>query len=246
MLENKVVIITGSSRGIGQAVALRLSENKAKVVINYSKNDKDAERIINVLGKRGAEFMVYKGSVSDRSFVMKMIKQTKEKWGRIDVLVNNAGISKDHPLMLLPERDWDDVIAVNLKGAYYCTKAVLSTMIAQRWGRIINISSLTAVSGREGQTNYAAAKAGLIGFTKSLARETAKYNVLVNAIVVGLIDTLMTKRLSLDILNKIKKMIPLGRLGMPEEVANVCIFLSSEFSSYITGAALNVTGGAYM
>jgi len=175
-----------------------------------------------------------------------MVSEVKRKWKRIDTLVNNAGIIRDRPLLLMPEKDWDDVLNTNLKSMYYTSKAVLSTMIAQRWGRIINISSLTAIAGRETQTNYGAAKAGVIGFTKSLAREIGQYSILVNAIVAGLIDTQMTKKLPREIMAQLKPLIPLGRLGRPEEVADVVLFLSSDLCSYITGAVLNVSGGEYM
>lgn len=194
----------------------------------------------------GADYLIIKGSVADRTFVKEMVDETKKKWKRIDILVNNAGIIKDRPILLMPEKDWDDVLNVNLKSMYYTGKDVLSTMIAQKWGRIINISSLTAIAGRESQTNYGAAKAGVIGFTKCLAREVAPYSVLVNCIVAGLIDTQMTKKLPRDILAQLKGLIPLGRLGEPEEVANVVLFLSSDLCSYMTGAVLNVSGGEYM
>lgn len=246
LLEGKVVIITGSSRGIGRAIAIKYAESGTKVVLNHTKTGKDIDETVSLISSRGADFMVCRGSVSNKDFVYKMVKDVKERYGRIDILVNNAGITRDRPLMLMSEKDWDDVINTNLKGAWLCTKAVLSTMIDQRWGRIINISSITAMGGREGQTNYGASKAGLIGFTKSLAREVGKYNILVNAIVAGLIDTLMTKKLPKDLINDLKKLIPLGRFGRPDEIADTCLFLSSEMSSYITGSILNVSGGGYI
>lgn len=246
LLTEKVAIITGSSRGIGRAIAIRFSENGAKVVLNHTKTGRDIDETVAILSSKGADFMVCRGSVHDKDFVQHMVKDVKERYGRIDILVNNAGITRDRPLMLMPERDWDDVINTNLKGAYLCSKAVMSAMIEQRWGKIINITSITAVAGREGQTNYGAAKAGLIGFTKSLARETAKYNILVNAIVAGLIDTLITKRLPGDIMDDLKRLIPVGRIGRPDEIADVCLFFASEMSSYVTGAILNVSGGGYM
>lgn len=246
MVQDRVAIVTGASRGIGRAIALKLAEEGARVVINYSRSDREAEEVKEKMSQLGADYLIFKGSVSDRIFVKEMIDETKKKWKRIDILVNNAGIIKDRPLLLMPEKDWDDVLNVNLKSMYYTGKAVLSTMIAQKWGRIINISSLTAIAGRESQTNYGAAKAGVIGFTKCLARETAQYSVLVNCIVAGLIDTQMTKKLPRDILAQLKGLIPLGRLGEPEEVAKVVLFLSSDLCSYMTGAVLNVSGGEYM
>jgi len=246
LLKDKVAIVTGGSRGIGRAIALRLGQEGAKVAINYSRSDHDAEETKEKLSQFGIDYLVFKGSVADQEFVKEMVSEVKRKWKRIDTLVNNAGIIRDRPLLLMPEKDWDDVLNTNLKSMYYTSKAVLSTMIAQRWGRIINISSLTAIAGRETQTNYGAAKAGVIGFTKSLAREIGQYSILVNAIVAGLIDTQMTKKLPREIMAQLKPLIPLGRLGRPEEVADVVLFLSSDLCSYITGAVLNVSGGEYM
>jgi len=246
LLKDKVAIVTGGSRGIGRAIALRLGQEGAKVAINYSRSDHDAEETKEKLSQFGIDYLVFKGSVADQEFVKEMVSEVKRKWKRIDTLVNNAGIIRDRPLLLMPEKDWDDVLNTNLKSMYYTSKAVLSTMIAQRWGRIINISSLTAIAGRETQTNYGAAKAGVIGFTKSLAREIGQYSILVNAIVAGLIDTQMTKKLPREIMAQLKPLIPLGRFGRPEEVADVVLFLSSDLCSYITGAVLNVSGGEYM
>jgi len=246
LLKDKVAIVTGGSRGIGRAIALRLGQEGAKVAINYSRSDHDAEETKEKLSQFGIDYLVFKGSVADQEFVKEMVSEVKRKWKRIDTLVNNAGIIRDRPLLLMPEKDWDDVLNTNLKSMYYTSKAVLSTMIAQRWGRIINISSLTAIAGRETQTNYGAAKAGVIGFTKSLAREIGQYSILVNAIVAGVIDTQMTKKLPREIMAQLKPLIPLGRLGRPEEVADVVLFLSSDLCSYITGAVLNVSGGEYM
>lgn len=246
LLAGKVAIVTGSSRGIGRAIASKYCENGARVVLNCSQHGKDIDETVAHLTSRGAEFIVCTGNVSDKEFVAGMISEAKTRFGRIDILVNNAGIIRDKPLMLMPERDWDDVVNINMKGSYICSKAVLRTMIEQKWGRIINISSMTAVAGREGQTNYGAAKAGLLGFTKSLARETARYNILVNAVIAGLIDTLMTKRLPRDIADDLMKLIPISRIGKPEDVANACLFLASDMSSYITGTTINVSGGGYM
>jgi len=246
LLGEKVAIVTGSSRGIGRAIAIKYSENGAKVILNHTRPGRDIDETVAILSSMGKDFMVCPGSVTDKDFVQNMVKDIKERYGRIDILVNNAGITRDRPLMLMPENNWDDVVNINLKGAWICTKAVLSTMIDQRYGRIINMSSITAVGGREGQTNYGAAKAGLIGFTKSLSREVARYNILANVIVAGLIDTLMTKRLPRDIVEDLKKVIPLGRFGKADEIADACLFLGSEMSSYVTGSTLNVSGGGYI
>jgi len=186
------------------------------------------------------------GNVADVAYVNDMVGDALARFGAIDILVNNAGIIKDKPLAFLSEGDWNDVLGVNLGGAFHCSKAVIKSMMKRNWGRIVNISSITALSGRPGQTNYGAAKAGLIGFTKSLAREVAPYNILVNTAVVGLIDTRMTQKISRDTLDELAQMVPLKRTGRPEEVANACLFLGSEMSSYITGTEINVSGGAYI
>lgn len=246
MLDEKVAIITGSSRGIGRAIAVKYAEHGAKVVLNHTKEGKDIKETQTILDNMGVDYLVCQGSVTEPSFVESMVKTTKERFGRVDILVNNAGINRDRPMMLMRESDWDDVVDINLKGVFLCSKAVLRPMIEQSNGRIINITSITAVADREGQTNYGAAKAGLIGMSKSLAREVGEYNILVNAVVVGLIDTLMTKRLPRNMMNDLKKLIPLGRIGKPNEVANVCLFLGSELSSYMTGSIVNVSGGGYM
>lgn len=246
MLRDKVAIVTGSSRGIGKAIALKYAEMGAKVVLNHRKSDKEIEDVECKLKEIGASYLIFKGSVTDREFVKDMIKEVKIQWKHIDILVNNAGIIKDCPLLLMSEKSWNDVIDVNLKGTFYLCKETISTMMAQKDGRIVNISSLTAIAGREGQTNYGAAKAGVLGFTRSLAREVGKYGIRVNAIVAGLVDTQMTKKIPKEIINQIIPMIPLGRFANPEEIANVALFLASDMSSYMTGAVLNVSGGEYM
>lgn len=243
VLKDKVAIITGSSRGIGLAIAKKFAENSAKVAINASGRGKDLDKALELLKQLNADVMVCRGSVENADFVKEMIAEVMQRFGAIDILVNNAGINRDKPVILMSGKDWDDVMNVNLKGAFFCCKEVLRYMIKNKTGKIINISSITATLGREGQTNYGSSKAGLIGFTKSLAREVGKYNILVNAMVVGLIDTMMTKRLPKKSKDEITKMIPLGRIGRPEEVANACLFLSSDLSTYVTGATLNVCGG---
>lgn len=245
-LDQQVALITGSSRGIGRAIACAFAARGCRIALNHTREGRDIAATCAALDDLGACYQVYRGSVADAAFVGDMTSAVLAQWGRVDILVNNAGINRDRPAMLLAERDWDEVIDINLKGAFLCSKAVIKPMIQQRSGRIINISSLTAVAGREGQSNYGAAKAGLIGMTKSMARELGPYNVLVNALVVGLIDTLMTKRLPREMQADLKKMIPLGRIGEPAEVANVCLFLASELSTYITGSTINCSGGGYM
>jgi len=246
LLHNKVAIVTGASRGIGRAIVLKLCSEGAKVAFNYSSDERSVAETIKLLEEQKYEYLVFKGSVTDINFVKSMVEEVKKKWQAIDILVNNAGIIKDKPLLMMSENDWDEVISVNLKGTFYFTKNVISTMIAQKNGTIVNISSLSGVFGREAQTNYGAAKAGLLGFTKCLAREVGRYNIRVNAVVVGLIDTRMTKQLPREIKENLINLIPLGRIGQPEEVANTVLFLVSDLSSYITGAIINLTGGQYM
>ncbi|MFH1157166.1 MAG: 3-oxoacyl-ACP reductase FabG [Pseudomonadota bacterium] len=243
MLKNKVAVITGSSRGIGLAIAKTFADNGAKVLINCSKPGKDLDKAKETLKSMNADFMVFEGDMSDRDTVRDMFASVLERYGTVDILVNNAGINRDKPLMFLSEEDWDSVMDVNLKSVYFSCKEVLRTMIKNKSGRVINVSSITARLGREGQTNYGASKAGMIGFTRCLAREVAKYNILVNSLVVGLIDTLMTKRLPREIRKDLNKIIPLARIGKPEEVASACLFLASDLSSYITGTTLDVSGG---
>lgn len=245
-LENRVAIITGSSRGIGRAIALTFADHGCRVVLNHTRDGKDIDQTREQLEAINADYRVFRGSVTDSHFVEEMIRSVVDEWGQIDVLINNAGINRDKPAMLLSESDWNDVVDTNLKGAFLCSKAVIKPMIKRHSGRIINVSSLTAVAGREGQSNYGAAKAGMIGMTKCMARELGPFNIQVNALVVGLIDTLMTKKLPRTILADIKKIIPLGRIGEPQEVANVCLFLASDLSSYITGSTVNCSGGGYM
>jgi 3-oxoacyl-[acyl-carrier protein] reductase len=246
LIEGRVAIITGGARGIGAAISNLFGQNGAKVCINYNASIADAKKIGEQFTINRWDHLLMQGSVTDKEFIREMVTAVKEKWGRIDIVVNNAGIVRDKNLLFMSDDDWDTVVNTDLKSAFYLCKEVISTMIAQRCGRIINISSLTALMGREGQANYGAAKAGLIGFTKSLAREVANYNILVNAIAAGLIDTRMTKKMKKELREKLVELIPLQRIGTPEEIAAVALFLASDLSSYMTGTVLNVTGGQYM
>jgi 3-oxoacyl-[acyl-carrier protein] reductase len=246
LIEGRVAIVTGGSRGIGAAISRVFGRNGAKVCINYNTSVADAKKIGDQFSANHWDHLLMQGSVTDKEFIRDMVTAVMEKWGRIDIVVNNAGITRDKNLLFMSDDDWDAVMDIDLKSAFYLSKEVISTMIAQRSGRIINISSLTALMGRDGQSNYGAAKAGLIGFTKSLAREVAQYDILVNAIAAGLIDTRMTKKLKKELLEKLIELIPLQRIGAPEEIANAALFLASDLSSYITGTVLNVTGGQYM
>ena len=246
MLEGKTAIVTGASRGIGAAIARSYLEHGANVMINCRSKSKALAELEEELGTFGDRVGYAVGDVSDKGFVAEMVKETQTKFDGLDVLVNNAGTIRDKPISFMRDEEWDAVIETNLRGPYLCSKAALKPMLRSKWGRIINISSISALSGRPGQTNYAAAKAGLIGFTKSLAREAAPHNVLVNAVVVGVIETRMTKAIPRDTLNEIKEMVPMGRVGQPHEVAGACLFLASDLSSYVTGSCLNVSGGGYM
>jgi 3-oxoacyl-[acyl-carrier protein] reductase len=246
LLEGKTAIVTGAARGIGAAIAVCFAQHGANIVLNSRSGSDALYETAEEITKSGRTAHISIGDISDSSYVISMVQEALKVFGSIDILVNNAGIIKDKPLLFMKESEWDAVINTSLGGAFHCTKAALKPMMKQRWGRIINIASITALAGRSGQTNYGSAKAGLIGFTKSLAREVASHNVLVNAAVVGVIDTRMTRQIPRDTLKQISEMVPLGRIGRPEEVANVCLFLASEMSSYVTGTTINVSGGGYI
>lgn len=245
--EGKVAIITGASRGIGRAIAEELAKGGANVVVNYSGNEEKANEVVQfVKDTYGVEAMSYRADVSNAEEVDAMIKATKETFGAIDFLVNNAGITRDMLLMRLKEEDWDDVLRINLKGAFLTTKAVTRTMMRQRAGRIVNIASVVGVMGNAGQANYAAAKAGLIGLTKSAARELASRNIQVNAVAPGFIETDMTDVLTDEQKEAMLQVIPMQQLGQPEDVAKAVAFLLSEDARYITGQTLHIDGGMVM
>ncbi|MHB1123194.1 MAG: 3-oxoacyl-ACP reductase family protein [Ramlibacter sp.] len=246
LLVGKTAIVTGAARGIGAAIAGCFAQEGANVVLNSRSDSTALKETIAAIEANGGKAVASVGDVGDARYVPSLVATALERFGTLDILVNNAGVIKDRPLAFLKESEWDEVMNVNLKGAYLCSKAAIRPMLQKRAGRIINIASITALSGRPGQTNYGAAKAGLIGFTKSLAREAASHNVLVNAAVVGLIDTRMTRQIPRDTLEQICGMVPLGRIGTPRDVANVCLFLASELSSYVTGTTINVSGGGYI
>lgn len=242
-LEGKVAFVTGASRGIGRAVALKLAAEGAKVAINFAGNLAKAEEVKAEIESNGGEALLVQGNVADFETVNEIVKKIVDAWGRLDILVNNAGITRDNLLLKMSESDFDEVIATNLKGVFNCTKAVTKLMMKQRTGRIVNMSSVVALMGNAGQTNYAAAKAGVIGFTKSAAKEFAPRGITVNAIAPGFIGTDMTSAIPEKIKDEMLKNIPLGRFGNPEDVANAVMFFVSEDAAYITGQVICVDGG---
>jgi len=246
LLDGKVALVTGASRGIGRAIALKLAAEGAKVAINYAGNTAKAEEVKAEIEKNGGEAILVQADVSDAAAVEAMVNATVEAFGQIDILVNNAGITRDGLLMRMKDEDFDAVINTNLKGVFYCTKLVSKLMMKKRSGRIINMASVVGLMGNAGQTNYAAAKAGVIGFSKSAAKELAARGITVNMVAPGFIDTDMTAAMT----DKAKEMtltgIPLNRMGTPEDVANAVAFLVSDNASYITGQVINVDGGMVM
>jgi len=242
-LGGKVALVTGASRGIGAVVACRLAEAGARVGVNYHASPAAATVVVDNINQAGGEAFLVGGDVSQEEKAQAVIKQVVEHFGRIDLLVNNAGINKDQLLIRMKLEDFDSVINVNLRGAFLCTKYAMTHMIRQRSGRVVNMSSVVGLSGNPGQANYAAAKAGLVGLTKAVAREVASRNVTVNALAPGYITTAMVDELSEDTQAKILANIPMGRFGTPEDVAEAVIFLCSDGASYITGQVLTIDGG---
>ncbi|HBW36961.1 3-oxoacyl-[acyl-carrier-protein] reductase [Desulfosporosinus sp. BICA1-9] len=246
VLNDSVAIVTGSGRGIGRAIALELATAGVKIVVNYAGRADKAEETLSLIREAGGEGLAVQADVSQAAEVDRLLKTTLDHFGKVDILVNNAGITRDSLLLRMKEADWDSVLATNLKGAYLCTKAVSKGMLKQRSGVIVNISSVVGLSGNAGQANYAAAKAGMIGFTKSIAKEFASRGIRVNAVAPGYIFTDMTETLPEGMQSDILRGIPLGRMGKPEDVAKVVRFLVSPEASYITGQTLCVDGGMEM
>ena len=246
LLSGKVALVTGGSRGIGRAIAIRLAAEGAKVAVNYAGNTAAAEEVKAIIEKQGGTAHLIQADVSDASAACEMVERVHAELGGLDILVNNAGIARDTLLIRMKDEDFDAVIGTNLKGVYACTKAAAKIMTKQRSGRIVNLSSVVGEIGNIGQTNYAAAKAGVIGFTKAAAKEFAARGITVNAVAPGFIDTDMTAVLKDSIREKLIENIPLGALGKPEHVADAVIFLVSDAASYITGQTLNVDGGMVM
>ncbi|MEI3610930.1 3-oxoacyl-[acyl-carrier-protein] reductase [Pseudogracilibacillus sp. SO30301A] len=245
-LEGKIALVTGSSRGIGRSIALELGKKGVNVAVNYAGNEQKAEEVVQELHDLGVKAIKIRANVADEQDVKAMIKEVTKEFGRLDILVNNAGITKDNLLMRMKVEEFDQVIETNLKGAFLCTKAVTRQMMKQRYGKIINIASIVGVSGNPGQANYVAAKAGLIGLTKSTAKELATRNILVNAVAPGFITTDMTDVLTEDQKDDILSQIPLKKLGEPEDIANVVCFLATDDAKYITGQTIHVDGGMVM
>lgn len=245
-LSGRVAIVTGGSRGIGRAIAERLAGSGAAVVVNYRGNAAAAEATVVTITAAGGTAIAIQGDVSQPEDVEHLVKTTLERFGRIDILVNNAGITRDTLLLRMKESDFDEVIATNLRGVFLCTRAVLRPMTKQRFGRIINITSVVGLTGNAGQANYAAAKAGILGFTKSTAREMASRGITVNAVAPGFIETEMTDALNEETRKAILATIPLGRFGQPAEVAGLVCFLASDAGAYISGQTLTIDGGMVM
>ncbi|MEK3730253.1 3-oxoacyl-[acyl-carrier-protein] reductase [Lysinibacillus sp. FSL W8-0953] len=245
-LEGKVAVVTGASRGIGRAIAVKLAEEGAKVVVNYSGSQAKAEEVVEMIQANGGEAIAVQASVSQTEEVTALMDAAVKTFGSLDILVNNAGITRDNLLMRMKEDEWDDVLNTNLKGVFLCTKAVTRQMMKQRAGRIINISSIVGVAGNAGQANYVAAKAGVIGLTKTTAKELASRNILVNAIAPGFIETEMTEQLPEDIKKGMLTQIPLAKLGQPEDIAKAVAFIASDDANYMTGQTLHIDGGMVM
>lgn len=243
-LSGKVCLVTGGSRGIGRSISIKLARLGARVALNYKSNEEQAQRVVSEIESFNGEAAAFRADVADYQQASQMVDEVVQKFGRIDILVNNAGVTRDGLLLRMDERDWDDVINTNLKGMFNTTKSAVKFMVKQRWGRIINISSVVGIYGNAGQANYAAAKAGVIGFTKSLAKELGSRGITVNAVAPGFIRTDMTSELLKKAgENLVVEKIPLKRIGEPEDVANLVAFLVSEEANYITGQIIAIDGG---
>lgn len=246
MLTDQVALVTGASRGLGRAIALELAKNGADVVVNYAGNKELAQEVVKEIKSLGRKAIDIQADVSSEEQVQNMVKQVVSEFGRLDILVNNAGITRDNLIMRMKEEEFDQVINTNLKGVFLCTKAVTRQMMRQRRGKIVNVASIVGVRGNPGQANYVAAKAGVIGLTKTTAQELASRNILVNAVAPGFITTDMTDVLTEEQRDAILSIVPLAKLGQPEDVARVVRFLASPDADYITGQTIHVDGGMVM
>ena len=244
--DGRVAVVTGGGRGIGRAVAVRLANEGANVAISYRSNDAAAEEVAEEVRAAGTLSEIFKGDVASPEDVDALFSGVRDSFGQIDILVNNAGLTRDNLMMRMRESEFDEVLRTNLKGTYLCTRAALRPMIRARWGRIINVSSVVGLVGNVGQANYAASKAGIIGFTKSVAREVAQRGITANVVAPGYVETELTRSLPDDVKDQIKGQVPAGRFGEAEEVAEVIAFLAGEGAGYVTGQTLAVDGGMTM
>jgi 3-oxoacyl-[acyl-carrier protein] reductase len=242
-LSERVALVTGGGRGIGRAIALKLAEVGATVVVNDVGDSTPAEGVAEEIRKMGGESLVVLADISQSSEVARLVDNAVEKYGKIDILVNNAGITRDQLIMRMSDDEWDKVLGINLKGVFLCSKAVLRPMMKQRWGRIVSISSIVGLIGNAGQANYASAKAGVIGLTRTIAKEVASRGITANAIAPGFIDTPMTQQLPEERKQELMNQVPLGYLGTPRDIAEAVAFLASEEARYITGQVITVDGG---
>lgn len=245
-LSGKTAIVTGASRGIGRAIAIDLAARGASVVVNYNSSEAAAQEVVQAIEAAGGKAVAFKADVSKTDDAAALIKFATDTYTKLDILVNNAGTTRDMLLMQMKEDDWDHVISADLKSVYNCTKAATRPMMRARFGRVINITSVVGLAGQAGQSNYAAAKAGMIGFTKSMAKELGSRNITVNCVAPGYIPTNLTNVLPEEIKQGMVKLTPLGRMGTPEEVAYAVSFLASDLASFITGVVLSVDGGIVM
>ena len=242
-LEGQVALVTGASRGIGRAVALRLAQSGAQIGVNYHNGEAQAKEVVEQIVASGGQALALQADVSDEGQVAHMFRAIMDRWQRLDILINNAGIRRDRLLMRMSAEEWDEVIKVNLKSAYLCSKAALAHMVRQRKGRIVNISSVVGLSGNPGQANYAASKAALIGLTKTIAREVGSRNITANALAPGYITTGMVAELSEERKEQVLLQVPMGRFGSPQDVAGMVAFLCSDEATYVTGQVIGIDGG---
>tara|TARA_B100001750_G_scaffold229425_1_gene224804 strand:+ start:289 stop:1035 length:747 start_codon:yes stop_codon:yes gene_type:complete len=241
--DGRVSLITGGSRGIGKAIALQLASQGVQVAVNYISNQKAADEVVKLIEKQGASAVAVQGDVTKRADVERIFTTTAETLGPVEILVNNAGIISDSLLMRMSDEDWDSVIDLDLRSIFLCTREAIRTMLRNKWGRIINIGSVVGLRGNSGQANYAAAKAGMVGFTQSIAKEVASRNITVNCVAPGYVETDIVEDLPVGLKQSIMDRVPVGRFGYPEEIAGMVGFLASEAASYVTGQAIAVDGG---